>query len=176
LAGSVRSPDVAGAVFGTLGNAPRAGGRGSLPWPSSAPAPDDDPADPDEPGDPDELEDPDEPDDPEDPDAEAGVSPLDRRGSRCGPGQSQIDRCGSAVAGPAPAYAGVIPGSGPVNGGGADGSDDGVGAEPAAMPGVSVISGSSSSLSSASAPFTRSMTSPSSLPGEASVGLPSWPR
>ncbi|HEU4729297.1 MAG TPA: hypothetical protein VFT22_15455, partial [Kofleriaceae bacterium] len=91
-----------------------------------------------------------------------GAGSRDRRGSRDGPGQSQIDRpdsvgaCGTGALDEV-AKAGVNPGSG---GGAGAGSDIG-GAGVAGAAADCVISGSSF------------IASPFSSPAEASVGLPS---
>jgi hypothetical protein len=115
-----------------------------------------------------------------------GKDPSDdrRRGSRAGPGQSQIDRCISPVCGaadpPAVANAGVNPGSGGPDealdapgllaaiGGDGGGGDD---TAPAASA-ATLISGSSFISISAAPSDAPSAASP----GAASAGLPSWPR
>jgi hypothetical protein len=104
-------------------------------------------------------------DDEEEEDEDAGAVPRSvRRVSRCGPGQSQIERGDSlgalvevANAGVRPGNAGALGAPGAL-GGGAALADD---ACAAALPDVIVISGSSL------------IASPFSSPVEASVGLPS---
>jgi hypothetical protein len=140
----VGSRSLVGGVRGTLGNAPpRAGVRGSGGAAGGGGSPGEDDED------------------------DAGARSPARRGSRCAPGHSQIERGDSAdgfavLAGVA--NAGVSPGAAALyNGGGAGSSTGGAGAAGAAdvAPVPDVSSGSSF------------IALPSSSPAEASAGLPS---
>jgi len=112
-----------------------------------------------------------------------GNDPSDdrRRGSRDGPGQSQIDRCISPACGaadpPAVANAGVNPGSG----GPEDAADTlgllaatgGGGGDTAPVASAAMLISGSSLISISAAPSAA--PSVASLDA-ASAGLPSWPR